>query len=59
MKETAEVFQRRRILLVTGMLADKQVDRILDHLTEITEDIIITEPDNPRRHQQRQVWRLR
>lgn len=50
LKETMQrFFSGSRILLVTGMLADKQVDRILDHLTEMTEDIIITEPDNPRR----------
>lgn len=50
LKETMQrFFSGSRILLVTGMLADKQVDMILDHLTEITEDIIITEPDNPRR----------
>jgi dihydrofolate synthase/folylpolyglutamate synthase len=38
-----------KILLVTGMLADKQVEDILAHLVEITSDMIITEPDNPRK----------
>lgn len=42
-------FEGCRILLVTGILADKEVDRILDHFTEITEDIIVTEPDSPRK----------
>ena len=42
-------FDGRRILLVTGMLAEKQVNDILKHFTAITGDIIITEPDNPRK----------
>lgn len=42
-------FAGRRILLVTGMLADKAVDDILASLVEITKDIVVTEPDNPRR----------
>ena len=50
LKETAEkFFNTKRILLVTGMLADKQVDKILQHFTKITHDIIATEPDNPRK----------
>ncbi|MGN0704889.1 MAG: bifunctional folylpolyglutamate synthase/dihydrofolate synthase [Lentihominibacter sp.] len=42
-------FQDKKVLLVTGMLADKQVKEILDHFVKITKDIIITEPDNPRK----------
>lgn len=42
-------FADSRVLLVTGMLADKAVDDILSSLIEITRDIIVTEPDNPRR----------
>ena len=42
-------FDGRRILLVTGMLADKQIDKILDSFTDITHEIIATEPDNPRK----------
>ena len=37
-----------KILLVTGILADKEVDKILEHFTNITKDVIVTEPDNPR-----------
>lgn len=48
-KTINEHFTDCRILLVTGMLADKQVNDILAHFTKITEDIIITEPDNPRK----------
>lgn len=43
------LFEGRRILLVTGILADKEVDRILDHFTGITDQIIVTEPESPRR----------
>lgn len=50
LRETADMyFPGRRILLVTGMLADKQVDEILKHFVKITSDIIATQPDNPRR----------
>ena len=42
-------FEGKKILLVTGMLADKQTDRILDAFMDITTDIIATEPDNPRK----------
>lgn len=50
LRETADMyFPGRRILLVAGMLADKQVDEILKHFVKITSDIIATQPDNPRR----------
>ena len=42
-------FSDSRVLLVTGMLADKQVDAILGHFSGITKDVIVTEPDNPRK----------
>lgn len=44
-----EFFGGSRILLVTGMLADKQTDRIIAALKDITGSIIATEPDNPRK----------
>lgn len=50
LKETAlTFFSDRKVLLVTGMLADKQVDEMLVQLTQITKDIVVTAPDNPRR----------
>lgn len=50
LRETvSRYFEGQRILLVTGMLADKQVDDILKHFTAITDKMIITEPDNPRK----------
>ena len=42
-------FEGQRILLVTGMLADKQIDDILKYFSQITDRMIITEPDNPRK----------
>lgn len=44
-----ECFSGQKILLVTGILADKDVDAILRHFVNITRDIIVTEPDNPRK----------
>lgn len=38
-----------KILMVTGMLADKDTDTILEEFTRITGDFIATEPVNPRR----------
>ena len=42
-------FHESRVLLVTGMLADKQVDEIVRHFADITHDVIVTEPGNPRK----------
>ena len=44
-----ENFRDKKILLVTGMLADKQTDKILKAFIDITHDIIATEPDSPRK----------
>ena len=50
MHDTAnKYFEGQRILLVTGMLADKQIDDILKYFSQITDKMIITEPDNPRK----------
>ncbi len=38
-----------KILMVTGMLADKDTDNILGEFLQIAGDFIVTEPDNPRR----------
>lgn len=45
----SKYFDGQKILLVTGMLADKQVDEILGHFVKITGNMVITEPDNPRK----------
>ena len=45
----AEHFSGKRILMVTGMLADKKIDKLLDQFEMIAENFIATEPDNPRK----------
>ena len=45
----AQYFAGKKILLVAGILADKQIDSIVKFLTKITDQIIVTEPDNPRK----------
>lgn len=42
-------FAGKKILLVAGILADKEIDSIVKFLTKITDHIIVTEPDNPRK----------
>lgn len=50
LKETMKTcFPGKRILLVAGMLADKETDKIVGHLTEITKEFLAAEPDNPRK----------
>lgn len=44
-----EHFPGGRILMVTGMLADKKIDKLLDKFEMITDDFIAAEPDNPRK----------
>lgn len=39
----------KKILMVTGMLADKDTESILREFTAITKDFIVTEPVNPRK----------
>ncbi len=42
-------FAGKRILMVVGILADKEVPAVLDNFLGITGDFIATEPDNPRK----------
>lgn len=44
-----ECFMGKKIVMVTGMLADKDVDSIVDSFCEITDAFIAAEPDNPRK----------
>ena len=44
----AQYFAGKKILLVAG-IPDKQIDSIIKFLTKITDHIIVTEPDNPRK----------
>ena len=50
LKQTVDrLFIGRKILMTTGVLADKDVDGILDSFMAITGDFVATEPDNPRK----------
>lgn len=42
-------FGDKKILMVTGILADKDVDSILENFISVTKDFVATEPDNPRK----------
>ena len=42
-------FGGKRILMVVGILADKEVPAVLDNFLAVTTDFIATEPDNPRK----------
>lgn len=50
LKETVKDFaSEKKILMVTAMLRDKDVDSILEEFKQITTDFVVTEADNPRR----------
>ena len=42
-------FDGKRILMTVGILKDKEIDQVLDNFLAITEDFVVTEPDNPRK----------
>lgn len=44
-----ELLQGKKVLLVTGMLGDKDTKKILDSFTQMADDFVATEPDNPRK----------
>ena len=44
-----DFFSGKKILMVTGVLADKDVEGITDCFADITKDFEVTEPDNPRK----------
>jgi dihydrofolate synthase/folylpolyglutamate synthase len=48
-KTVAEHCKGKRILMIAGMLADKDIHSIISEFSEITKDFIVTEPDNPRK----------
>jgi len=50
LRETiVKFFPEGKIMMVIGMLADKEVDDILKHFTAVCENFIVTEPNNPRK----------
>ena len=48
-KAVNEYLTGKKILMVTGMLADKDTESILKEFTAITDSFISTEPENPRK----------
>ena len=44
-----EFCKEKKILMVTGMLADKDVDAVTGYFAKITKNFVVTEPDNPRK----------
>lgn len=42
-------FAGKKILMVTGILADKDIDEVFENFTDITKDFVVTEPNNPRK----------
>ncbi|QIB68914.1 bifunctional folylpolyglutamate synthase/dihydrofolate synthase [Aminipila butyrica] len=51
LKKTAEeLLPDQKILFVTGMLGDKDTEKILDHFCQIADDFVVTEPDNSRKY---------
>ena len=48
-KAVKDCFPGRNIVMVTGMLADKDTDTIVSHFCDITDKFIAAEPDNPRK----------
>ncbi|MDY3240429.1 MAG: folylpolyglutamate synthase/dihydrofolate synthase family protein [Anaerovoracaceae bacterium] len=50
LKAAMEKFcSEKKILMVTGMLADKDVEAVTGYFQQITKDFVVTEPDNPRK----------
>lgn len=48
-KTVEELLPGKKILMVTGMLADKDTGKILEAFTSIADDFIATEPDSDRK----------
>ncbi len=48
-KAVRDCFLDEKILMITGMLKDKDIDTILDNFCDITDTFIAAEPDNPRK----------
>ena len=42
-------FPNKKILIITGILADKDIEEVFENFTAITKDFVVTEPNNPRK----------
>ncbi len=56
-KTVKELLPNKKILMITGMLADKDTEAILDSFITLSDDFIATEPDNPRKYEAEQLCR--
>ena len=50
-------FRGKKLLLVIGMLADKEVGRLVQEFSAIEGDIVTAEPDNPRKLKSEELCR--
>ncbi len=48
-KAVKDCFPDENIVMVTGMLADKDTETIVNHFCDITDEFVAAEPDNPRK----------
>lgn len=48
-KATEDLLSGKRILMVTGVLADKDVKKMVEEFVRVTDEFIVTEPDSPRK----------
>ncbi len=48
-KAIKETFKYKRFICVIGLLADKDIDGILDEIIPLCNEVIVTEPNNPRK----------
>ncbi|KLU59557.1 folylpolyglutamate synthase [Peptococcaceae bacterium CEB3] len=46
--QSLPLYQRRRLVFVLGMLADKERERVVDLLAPLADEIIVTKPNSPR-----------
>jgi dihydrofolate synthase/folylpolyglutamate synthase len=42
------IFKRRRLVLCLGMLSDKEVEKAMDVIVPLADEIFVTKPDSPR-----------
>jgi dihydrofolate synthase/folylpolyglutamate synthase len=48
-KTVDDFFYGHSVLVVIGVLADKDVDRVVELAQHLSDEFIVTEPDNPRK----------
>ncbi|MBN7771912.1 bifunctional folylpolyglutamate synthase/dihydrofolate synthase [Clostridium aminobutyricum] len=57
--ETVKSFlSDKKILMVIGMLEDKDYNKILDQFTQVTDCFVVTEPNNPRKLKTEILYKL-